>query len=139
MNVQALRQLYSLVCTIPAREFKLNLFYDTSNGNVCGCGLGYAAVFNVCGLRICETDTLPEYTSLQGVTHRGLAAGAMAFDLSFLEALNLFSGPFRSDYDVWPQVPTHKEMWLNRIQRLFEDKGFELIVPAETQKQEAIV
>lgn len=135
MNFDALRQLYSLVCAIPEKEFKLNLFYDNSNGNVCGCGLGYAAIFAVCGLRICEVDTLPEFKSENGVTYRGIDAGAQAFGLSFGDALNLFSGPFRSEYDPDQAGMTHKEMWLHRMERFFAEHSEPLLVWQEREKE----
>ena len=131
MNVSALRQLYSLVSSIPANEFCLNLFYMKNGDYVQGCGLGYAARFNLCGLQIENAWQLPEVKDrVTGVTYRGMPAASYAFGVTNQEALALFSGAGRSKYDNaadinWSAVSTHKQLWMHRMEQFFVEKGLQ--------------
>ena len=137
MNVDALRHLYSVCCTIPKDEFRLNLFYQKENGCVQGCGLGYAAVFNMCGLRIENEWQVPEYKHPgSGVTYRGMEAAIHAFGITRQDALDLFSGPGNSAYDKELVGRTHdKGLWVNRIERFFAEKGLQLEAVEAPQKE----
>lgn len=129
MNVPALRKLYSLMCAIPAREISLNLFYMRSpdTGCVWGCGLGYAAKFELCGLHLETGMGLPEFTSEAGVEYKGLYAAEKAFGVTGQESMDLFCAAHKSRYDG--AASDHKAMWLNRVECFFNEKGLSLGEP----------
>lgn len=132
MNAPALRQLYSLMCAVPAQEISLNTFYLKNGDCVWGCGLGYAAHFGLCGMYLETGLGLPACIHPEsGEEYRGIEAAIPAFGITRAESLELFCAANKSRYDQ--PGSDHKQMWLNRMESFFNEKGLSL----EEPKQEA--
>ena len=127
MNVKALQQLYSLMCSIPDKEVNLNVFYmKYSDGSVCGCGLGYAALAGICDLYLEPEYHLPALTAdAQGLpAYKGMDAAAKAFGITRQEAISLFTGFPRNAYAKGEK--SFKQIWLERMEKFAKDNCFSL-------------
>lgn len=126
MNVKALQQLYSLMCSIPDKEVNLNVFYvKYKDGSVCGCGLGYAALAGICDLYLEPEYHLPALGNSPGLPdYKGMDAASVAFGITRQEAITLFTGFPRNTYIKGEK--SFKQIWLERMEKFAKEKGFEL-------------
>ena len=126
MNVGALQQLYSLMCSIPDKEVNLNVFYiKYGDGSVCGCGLGYAALAGICDLYLEPEYHLPALENTPGLLpYKGMDAASKAFGITRQEAISLFTGFPKNAYVKGEK--SFKQIWLERMEKFAKDNCFSL-------------